>query len=289
MTTAVIFLERFREPAEKVASLLDAELVPYSPEAFALAFPVFQRIVAVMATGIAVRGIAPLLKDKWSDPAVVVMAPDLSFAIPLIGGHHGANEMAEHLQALGAIPVVTTATERAGVDSVEGIAARYGKELVNREASRMVNAALLDGKAGIYAVTGPSVVIGGDDVAFLSASGEYSVGIGCRKGSTKDEVEGAVRAALELAGIRPSQVLVYATTVKKSHESGILEAVRALGGTLIYLDDRAISAVVPPSPSGASRIGLEGVAEPGALAVSRHKELVLKKTVFGGVTVAVAR
>ncbi|NTV00866.1 MAG: cobalt-precorrin 5A hydrolase, partial [Methanoregulaceae archaeon] len=125
--------------------------------------------------------------------------------------------------------------------------------------------------------------------AFLSASGEYSVGIGCRKDTTKDEVEEAVRAALELAGIRPSQVLIYATTVKKSHESGILEAVRALGGALIYLDDRAISAVVSPSPSGASRIGLKGVAEPGALAVSRYKDLVLKKTVFGGVTVAIAR
>ncbi|NTV00007.1 MAG: cobalt-precorrin 5A hydrolase, partial [Methanoregulaceae archaeon] len=211
MTTAVIFLERFREPAEKVASLLDAELIPYSPEAFALAFPRFQRIVAVMATGIAVRGIAPLLKDKWSDPAVVVVAPDLSFAIPVIGGHHGANELAEYLRALGAIPVITTATERAGVDSVEGIAARHGKELVNKEASRTVNAALLDGKAGVYAVTGPSVVIGGEDVAFLASSGEYSVGIGCRKDTTKDEVEEAVRAALELAGIRPSQVLIYAT------------------------------------------------------------------------------
>jgi len=53
-------------------------------------------------------------------------------------------------------------------------------------------------------------------------------------------------AALELADTA-LQVLVYATTVKKSHESGILEAVRALGGALIYLDDRAISAVVPPS------------------------------------------
>jgi cobalt-precorrin 5A hydrolase len=289
MKTAVIFLERFREPAEKVASLLGAELVSYSPEAFARAFPDYQGIAAVMATGIAVRSIAPLLRDKWVDPAVVVVSPDLSFAIPIVGGHHGANEMAEQLRAIGAVPVITTATEREGVDSVEAIAARYGKELVNKEASRTVNAALLDGTAGVYAVTGPSVVIGGDDVAFLSAPGEYSVGIGCRRGSTKEEVEEAVRAALEVAGIRPSQVLVYATTAKKSHEPGILEAVRALGGTLIYLDDRAIGAVVPPSPSGAHRIGLEGVAEPGALAVSRHKELVLKKTVFGGVTVAIAR
>jgi cobalt-precorrin 5A hydrolase len=289
MSTAVIFLERFREPAEKVAGLLGADLLPYDPEAFGRAFRTHQRIAAVMATGIAVRGIGPLLRDKWSDPAVVVVSPDLTFAVPLIGGHHGANEMAELLSDLGAIPVITTATERAGVASVETIADRTGKVLINKEASKTVNAAILDGSVGVYAVTGPAVIIGGNDVAFLSAAGLYSVGIGCRKGSAGEEVEGALRAALEIAGIRPTEVLVYATTAKKSHEAGILDAVRALKGALIYLDDQTIGAVEPPSPSGASRIGLEGVAEPSALAVSRHKELVLKKTVFGGVTVAIAR
>jgi cobalt-precorrin 5A hydrolase len=289
MNSAVIYLERFREPAERVAGLLGAELIPYSETAFLEAFRTYRRIVAVMATGIVVRAIAPLLRDKWTDPAVVVVAPDLSFAIPLIGGHHGANEMAELVRELGALPVITTATERTGVASVEAIADRHGKMLVNTGASKTVNAAILDGNAGVYAITGPAVVIGGDDVAFLSASGEYSVGIGCRKGSTGGEVESAVRAALEIAGIRPAEVLVYATTVKKSHEQGILDAVRALKGALIYLDDRAITAVGAPSPSGASRIGLEGVAEPSALSVSRYKELVLEKTVFGGVTVAIAR
>jgi cobalt-precorrin 5A hydrolase len=289
MSSVVIYLERFREPAEKVAVLLGADLIPYSETAFSEAFRTYRRIAAVMATGIVVRAISPLIRDKWSDPAVLVVAPDLSFAIPLIGGHHGSNEMAELLRDLGAVAVITTATERAGVASVETIADQYGKVLINKGASKTVNAAILDGSAGVYAMTGPAVVIGGDDVAFLSASGEYSVGIGCRKGSTGDEVEGAVRAALEIAGIRPAEVLVYATTAKKSHEPGILDAVRALKGALIYLDDRTINAVEAPSPSGASRIGLEGVAEPCALSVSRHKELVLEKTVFGGVTVAIAR
>jgi cobalt-precorrin 5A hydrolase len=289
MSTAVIFLERFRETAERVAAHLDGDLLPYSPEIFGTAFKIYQRIAAIMATGIAVHGIAPLIRDKWSDPAVVVVSPDLAYAIPIIGGHHGANEMAELLRDLGAVPVITTATDRAGTPSVEVIAKHHGKELVNTWASKAVNAGILDGDARVYTVTGPAVVIGGDDVAFLSRSGEFSVGIGCRKGSTADEVEGAVRSALEIAGISPPEVLIYATTVKKSHEAGILDAVRALKGALIYLDDRTIGDNDVPSPSCASRIGLEGVAEPSALAVSRHKELVLKKMVFGGVTVAIAR
>ncbi len=289
MRTAVIYLERFRDPAEKVAGLLGADLVPFSPSAFRDAFGSCQRIVGVMATGIVVRKIAPLIGDKWNDPAVVAVAPDLTFAIPLIGGHHGANEVAKALQSLGAVPVITTATERAGVSSLESITEASGKRLVNREASTIVNAAILDGKARVYTVAGPSVVIGGEGVAFLSAPGEYSVGIGCRKGCSGKDVEGALRSAFELAAVSPLDVSIYATTMKKSHEPGILEGVRAVNGALVYLEDRTINAIKAPSPSGAARISLSGVAEPCALAVSKKKDLVLKKTVFGGVTVAIAR
>ncbi len=89
-----------------------------------------------MSMGIVVRSIAPLLEDKWNDPAVVVVSPDLAYAIPLIGGHHGANELAKELSALGIRPVITTATESAGRDSVEGVGERCGCDIVNRESTR---------------------------------------------------------------------------------------------------------------------------------------------------------
>ena len=229
MNRAVIYLPRFSEAAGRVASVLGADLVEYSPTAFADTVARCREIAAVMSVGIAVRGIAPHLKDKWRDPALVVVTPDLRLAIPVTGGHHGANAMARELAPLGTVPVITTATERAGVPSVEGIAAAGGYALVNHDASKYVNAAFLDGTAGIYAVKGPAVVIGGTDTAFLIADGEYSVGIGCRKDTAAGEVEAAVRAVLGRLGISPDQVLVYATTAKKSQESGILDAVRALG------------------------------------------------------------
>ena len=289
MNRAVIYLPRFSDAAGRVASVLGAELVEYSSTAFSDTVARCREIAAVMSVGIAVRGIAPHLQDKWRDPALVVVTPDLRLAIPVTGGHHGANAMARELAPLGTVPVITTATERAGVPSVEGIAAAGGYALVNHDTSRYVNAAFLDGTAGVYAVEGPAVIIGGTDTAFLIADGEYSVGIGCRKDTAAEEVETAVRTVLGRQGISPDQVLVYATTAKKAQESGILDAVRALGRPVLYLDDRTINANPPHTGSGASRIGLSGVAEPCALATSKRKELVLEKTVVGGVTIAIAR
>lgn len=289
MTRAVIYLPRFLAPARAIAECLSADLIEYSPAAFRDAFRQYSQIAAVMSAGIAVRGIAPLLSDKWTDPAVVVVTPDLRLAIPLAGGHHGGNALARELAVLGTAPVITTATERAGVPSVEGVAAAGGFDLVNREASKPVNAAFLDGSAGVYSVAGPALVIGGPDVAFLVADGEFGVGIGCRRGVSAEAVEEAIRDGLRIAGVDPGEVQVYATTIKKSGEPGIHDAVRALGRPLIFLDDRTINRHPGISPSGASRLGLAGVAEPCALAVSKNKELVLPKMLKGGVTVAIAR
>ena len=79
-----------------------------------------------MSMGIVVRKIAPLLRDKWTDPAVVVISPDFRYAVPVLGGHHGANDLAKELAGLGLVPVITTATESRGRDSVESLAERTG-------------------------------------------------------------------------------------------------------------------------------------------------------------------
>ncbi len=287
--TAVIALERFLPDARRIASALDAEVIPYSPEAFRAAFAGYGRIVALMSAGIAVRGIAPLLADKWRDPAVVVVGPDLHYAVPVVGGHHGANDLARELTALGIVPVITTATETRGRESVEGIAARSGCDIVNRGSTRAVNAAVLDADVPLYTVTGPGIVVAGPGVAFLVRKGEYAVGVGCRKGVGAAEVTVAVGQALGKIGVAPDEVLVYATTAKKRGEAGLLRAVAALGGNLVFLDDETLNAQEAPSPSRASLIGLVGVAEPSALAASKHKELVLAKQTYGSVTVAIAR
>ena len=287
--TAVIALDRFLPDARRIADALGAEVIPYTPAAFREAFAEYRRIVALMSAGIAVRGIAPLLVDKWQDPAVVVVGPDLRYAVPVVGGHHGGNDLARELAGFGIEPVITTATETRGRESVEGLAARSGCDIVNRDSTRAVNAAILDADVPLYAITGPGLVVAGPGVSLLVRKGNYIVGVGCRKGVSAAEVTDAIDQGLREAGITRDEVLVYATTTKKRREAGLLQAIESLGGNLVFLDDDTINAEEAPTPSRASLIGLVGVAEPAALAVSNQRELVLTRQIYGSVTLAIAR
>ena len=287
--TVVITFPYSRGEAERIAAFLGADIAEYTPDIFAAVYPGRKRIVALMSMGIVVRKIAPLLNDKWTDPAVVVVSPDCRYAIPVLGGHHGANELARELGGLGMVPVITTATESLGRDAVETIAERVNMDIMNRDSTRAVNAALLKDDIPVQAIHGPSIILAGPDVSILVKKGSYSVGIGCRKGIRPAEIVDAVRTALAENGITEADILVYATTTKKFSETGLIEAVGILSGNLIFLDDDTINAQTGLGPSRASRIGLLGVAEPCALAVAKRKELVMGKKVYGRVTVAIAR
>ena len=288
--TVVTALPYFAEQAQRIAAATGGSFLPYHENVFEEAFGNAERIIAVMATGIVVRKIAPLLKDKWQDPAIVVISPDIRFAIPISGGHHGANELAYELEEkLGLIPVITTATESTGRDSAEKIATANHLRIVNTDSTKTSNAAVLTGSAGIYTVEGPGIVIAGKGVSFLVSDAPYTAGIGCRKGTSAGEIVSAIDDALRINGICRSDISIYATTTMKLHEKGLADAVRIVGGNLIYLDQETLCGEEPVSGSAAERFGLPGVAEPAALAVSYKKELIMEKKVYGNVTIAFAR
>jgi len=287
--TCVIALPRFAKKAGEIARHLGAEVIHYGPDAFASAFSTYTGIVAVMSAGIVVRSIAPLLRDKWTDPAVVVVSPDLAWAVPVTGGHHGANRIARSLAELGIRPVITTATETLGRMSVEAVCGERGLGVLNPPSTRAVNAAILDGDVPVFPVPGPGIVLAGPAVSVLLMQGEYTVGLGCRKGLAAEAILAGIRAGLSEAGISPGEVFAYGTTLRKAGEKGLLRAVEVLGGNLVFLDDDAIDARPAPTPSRAGLLGLKGVAEPCALALARRGVLVLTKKNYWGVTIAIAR
>ncbi|HPP78754.1 cobalt-precorrin 5A hydrolase [Methanospirillum sp.] len=289
MKTVVTALPYFRKQGEQIASALDGAFIPYRAGLFSELFQAADRIIAIMAIGIVIRGIAPLIHDKWTDPAVVVVSPDMQYAIPVLGGHHGGNDLAYMVQkTCGLTPVITTATEATGHEAVEVLAKREGLRVVNTRSTRKANASILTEKAGIYRIPGPGMVIAGSGVSFLVAEGRYSVGIGCRRGTSFEEIIGAIHAACEKAQINPDDIAIYASGALKSHESGLLEAVRTLNRNIIFLDPHDLNKETPPSESAASRFGLTGVAESAALAVSVRHHLILEKQIYGNVTIAIA-
>ncbi|MDR2854870.1 MAG: cobalt-precorrin 5A hydrolase [Methanomicrobiales archaeon] len=297
---AVIALERFFEIGKLISESLEAVLILYHDDVFTFAHSRYDVLVAVMSSGIAIRKIAPLLTDKWYDPALVVVTPDMKYAIPVLGGHHGGNEIAERLGQLGIIPVISTATEIRGVPSVERVAQIYDAAIMNRDSTRAVNGAFLDNMKDVHGdisgfpslirVHPPAIALATPGVSVLITSSPYIMGIGCRRGTSKVEIEEAIEAGCKEAGIPISAITTYATTVQKLHETGLHEAIRDRG-SLVFLDDKTINEQQPHimSNSQAQRLGLCGVSEPACLALSTYGELVLEKQVYGRVTIAIAR
>ena len=106
------------------------------------------------AAGIAVRCIAPYVRDKFRDPAVLVIDENARFVISLLSGHAGgANRLCRlFAQALDAAPVITTATDGRGLFSVDTYASENGLALSDRALAKEISARLLAGETvSLYA------------------------------------------------------------------------------------------------------------------------------------------
>ncbi|MDO9098980.1 MAG: cobalt-precorrin 5A hydrolase [Candidatus Methanoperedens sp.] len=285
---AIITFPRNLAAAEKLRDFTGGDILMYSKEAFKQAFEEYDSIIAVMAAGIAVRNIAPLIRDKWTDPPVVVVDSGLIFAIPILGGHHGGNELAKKLDGIGIVPVITTATEVMGKESVEAIAEKLRSRIINKESTKKVNTALLDADVEILHVKGPKIVIVDDDVSVLKRRG-LIVGIGANRGVSCGEVIDAITGALSEINAGIDDVKYFASAMIKENEKGIIDAAAELGKELRFISHELINSIKAPSPSRAKSLGLNGVCEPAALALSEEKKLLLKKRIYGNVTIAIAR
>jgi cobalt-precorrin 5A hydrolase/precorrin-3B C17-methyltransferase len=127
----------------------DARLYEGKPkEALRLAWKECDRIVLFLATGAAVRLVAPLLDDKHNDPGVVCVDDAGRFAVALAGGHGGgANALAQRVAgSLGATPVVTTASDAVGVPALDSLGADLGFKIEAGSDLAAVGAALVSGE-----------------------------------------------------------------------------------------------------------------------------------------------
>jgi cobalt-precorrin 5A hydrolase len=242
-------------------------------------------IIAVMATGIVVRHLCGHIRDKWTDKPVVAVDSSLRCAVPVIGGHHGANDLARKLAGrLKLFPAITTATDSAGRPCLEEVAEGLGAEIVNKDSSRDINLAFLKGNIEVMRLKGPSIVLVDDDVAVLRSRGGIVVGLGTRRGVSSAEVLEAISAAMNEADRPLDEIRVMATAWLKRDEQGISDAARALGKDVVYLSEQVLNAQSPTSPSRAADLGLLGVAEPAVLALSER--MIMPKKVYGRVTIA---
>lgn len=108
----------------------------------------FQGIIFISSTGIAVRGIAPFIKSKDKDPAVVVIDNSVKYAISLLSGHlGGANTLTEEVShILKCMPIITTATDGLKIEAPDMVAKNNNLIIDNLKDAKDIAALLVEGK-----------------------------------------------------------------------------------------------------------------------------------------------
>jgi cobalt-precorrin 5A hydrolase len=283
-------------------------------------FGAFDGHVFIAAAGIVVRAIAPHLRDKATDPAVVVLDGEGKFIVSLLAGHlGGANDLARGIAGLtGGQAVVTTATDGAGLPSLELIARDKGLMVENLEPLKFVSGALVDGQhPWLHDPEGwlgpgleeffrtvasaeeepdePGVVVTwrtvrtGPRVLVLRPRC-LAAGIGCRRGTASDEIEAFVRDSFAAHGLALGSLAAIGTIEAKRDEAGLIQAASRLGVELAFFPAGELDAVDVPSPSRFPKqhVGTASVCEAAATLLAGGGRLVLPKVKADRITLAVA-
>ena len=277
-----------------------------------------QTLVFVGAVGIAVRTIAPFIKSKLTDPAVISVDERGNFVIPLLAGHiGGANEISRCLAAaLGATCCVTTATDVNGLFAVDEWAARNHMVLSSLKTAKDFAAALVDGQqAGLYydadfAVKSElphNVVVDSAPAVGMAVTLDKELqpfattvrllpkivhlGIGCRRNTPLEKIEALVLPELEKLKLDMRSVVALASVDLKKDEQGLLAFAKKYRLAAHFYTAEELNAVegeFTPSAFVKSVVGVSNVCERSAVRDSNGGRLLLRKTSCDGVTLAVA-
>ncbi len=296
---AIVSFGRKMDTAEEIKTELGdryeaIDIIEYHGDVFEEHWGEYDCFIGLMASGIAMRKTAHLLDDKWEDPAICVVDEELTWAIPITGGHHGANQVAQDLATMGAVPAMTTASEAAGKQGVESKAKAMDAHVVNGDSTVKTNLAVLDDELGpVERLEGPKAVLVGDDVTVLKRNKDDGVvlGTGSVSGADKAAFLAAWEDALERTDYGFEDVEFVGTATRKEDEEGLLEAAQELDLGVVAFDKETLLAHEGPTPSKSKElIGWPGVSEASAIAGGREQELVLEKISYENeVTVAIGK
>ena len=276
-------------------------------------FYVCDALLFIGAAGIAVRAIAPFVKSKVSDPAVLAIDELGRYVIPLLSGHiGGANLLAQRIaKAIGSTAVITTATDINGVFAFDSWAAENGMYVDNPPAIKSVSSKLLSGgTAGLcsgFPLSGPlprGVRLCGEDscdvlITYRTGRGPLrliprvlTLGVGCRRGTDRDALDAALNTLLKSHDIHPMAIRAVFSIDIKADEPGLAEfcALRSL--PFITYSARQLASVEGEFSSSRfvqSVTGVDNVCERAAVLGSKSGRLLVKKTVYDGVTLALAQ
>ena len=269
----------------------------------------YSKLVFICACGIAVRTIAPFVKNKKEDFAVVVCDEDGKFAISLLSGHlGGANELAENVaEILGGQAVITTATDVNSIIAIDNYAKENSLEIDSLKMAKEVSAQLLNGekvsfksdfnneipkdfvqtveKIGVY-VTYKTIEPFENTLKLYKKS--LVVGIGCKKDTPVENVESFLRTVFEENSLSEKAILNIGTIDIKKNEKAIVELSKKYNVKLEIFDKKTLNSQkgeFSHSDFVFRTVGTDCVCERAV--VAGGGKLIVKKQSCNGVTIAV--
>ncbi|NDC35647.1 MAG: precorrin-3B C(17)-methyltransferase [Synechococcaceae bacterium WB9_2_112] len=279
-----------------------------------------ETFVVVAACGLVIRLIAPLMRGKEVDPAVVVLDPNGRFAIPLLGGHAAGGEaLSQRLAAaLGGTAVITGSSGATGRLALDAFGKAWGwrrgdgdwNALMHKAARQPVTLQQFGGLTawrGLAAAEEMLVTPASDDGADVVVSERLGpgcrwhpprlwLGMGCERHTSLELLERLLSETLEAHGLAQEAVAGLASIDRKGDEPALLELAARHGWPLKLFSAPRLAPVQVPNPSAVveREMGTASVAEAAALlAAGPHSSLRVAKTILqskgqGAATLAVA-
>ena len=272
-------------------------------------------IIFVGSAGIAVRAIAPFVRSKKTDPAVICMDERGINVISLLSGHiGGANKLTLKIaEIVGGNPVITTATDVNGKLAVDEWAHNSNLHITSLKRARDIAAHILENKKigfdSDFKVSGslPQEIDSDEKEIGICISLDnnkspfkntlnlvpriVSVGVGCRKGKDFNDIYTAVKEVLSKNNISHFAVSSINSIDLKKEEEGIKRAAVIFKAPFHTYSKDALNEIqgqLSSSDFVKKIAGVGNVCERAAIAGSKSKKLIICKTVVNSVTVAAA-
>ena len=262
--------------------------------------------IFVAATGAVVRIIEGKFKSKDTDPAVITIDDHANFVISLLSGHlGGANEECKKIASeIGAIPVITTASDVGGKIAVDTLSQKIKAKLNDLDGAKRVTSLIVNGEN--VSLHLPKNIVNHDEnsAGAIIVSNRKNIeiskiipqnifiGIGCKRGVSKEHIIEKLKYAMDKQNLELSAIKMAASAWVKSDEIGLIEAMEELGIPIKFFDKEEIlkveDLVEERSEFVKKHIGVYGVSEPCAFLASSGKGAFLaKKIKLDGMTLSI--
>lgn len=266
-------------------------------------FKKYYGIIFITAMGIAVRVISPYIQKKDIDPCILVVDENGNFIIPILSGHlGGGNELASEIaKKIKALPLITTSSDISGKIAVDTLATKINGRLKDLESAKKVTSLIVAGEKVQIKVpenisdenpSGVILVSNRENIEITQIIPKNIViGIGCKKGSSKEKIIFAIKDILKELNISYKAIRVIGTVDIKKDEIGIIESAKYFDVPLKIIQRDEIKKIqdrFEKSEFVEKTIGVTSVSAPcSVLSSEKNGKLLVEKKIYEGITLSV--